>query len=155
MPAIAARADEESEIAVPVGIVSFDFTSSGPLQPATIASNSAGIRVRFLIAEVILDEKSWRRLIILEIATDAERERARAGIGIVVGTEIDVRCAVAVHIGIVASVFREVVQIVTRHVELGVRQSARGEQPGGKPPAQRDLLNPEIGSILDETVGNF
>jgi hypothetical protein len=38
--------------------VFFDFTSSGPLQPAMIASNSAGIRVRILIAVDILDEKS-------------------------------------------------------------------------------------------------
>ena len=30
--------------------VSFGFTSSGPLQPAAIASSNAGIRVRFLIA---------------------------------------------------------------------------------------------------------
>ena len=58
MPATAARADEESVIAVSVGIAFFGFRSSGPLQPATIASNSAGIRVRFLIAVDILDEKS-------------------------------------------------------------------------------------------------
>jgi hypothetical protein len=58
MPATAARADVESDIAVSVGIVFFGFTSSGPLQPATIASNTAGIKVRFLIAVDILDEKS-------------------------------------------------------------------------------------------------
>jgi hypothetical protein len=58
MPATAACAEAESVIEVSVGTLSFDFTSSGPLQPAAIASTNAGISRRFLIADVILAEKS-------------------------------------------------------------------------------------------------
>src|SRR5450432_1901139 len=94
---------------------------------------------------------NWR----LPLAGYSKREGPRPRVSVVVGAELDVRCSIAIHVGIISRVPREVVQVVSRDVHLRVVEAATREQMGRELPAQRDLLNAKIRAVLDEAVGNF